>query len=50
MGLAFYRLMWNLADIAVYAADFRRPHGESADGRAALTYLRASLEEVFDPS
>ncbi|WP_433291047.1 phosphotransferase [Actinoplanes sp. CA-030573] len=42
-ALAFYRLMWNLADIAAYAAALRRPHAEGGDAEAALRYLRANL-------
>ncbi|GIF22153.1 spectinomycin phosphotransferase [Actinoplanes tereljensis] len=42
-ALAFYRLNWILADIAVYTADLRRPHGPGGDAEDALTYLEANL-------
>ncbi|MEV6302816.1 aminoglycoside phosphotransferase family protein [Actinoplanes sp. NPDC051861] len=42
-GLAFFRLWWVLADIAIYADELHRPHGESADLAASLTYLTGYL-------
>ncbi|MDY7088161.1 MAG: phosphotransferase [Actinomycetota bacterium] len=43
--IAFYRLWWVLADVAVYVDELRRPHGENADLAASLTYLTGNLRE-----
>ena len=37
--IAFYRLWWVLADIAIYADELRREHGEGPDPASSLTYL-----------
>lgn len=42
-GLALYRLWWILADVASFAGELRRPHGESADLAASLSYLTGYL-------
>lgn len=42
-GLALYRLWWELADIASFVDDLRRPHGATADSAAGLDYLRGYL-------
>ncbi|WP_230858848.1 phosphotransferase [Actinoplanes aureus] len=43
-ALALYRRWWELADVAVYAGELRRPHRESADLAASLTYLTGYLQ------
>lgn len=43
-GLAFHRLRWTLADIAVYVDELRRPHGESADNAASWSYLTSYFD------
>jgi spectinomycin phosphotransferase len=42
--LDFYRLQWDLAEIAVYTAEFRRPHDESADTRESWKNLSLFLD------
>lgn len=44
VAIALYRLRWTLADIAGYLAEFRRPHGESADSAASWTYLNSYFD------
>jgi spectinomycin phosphotransferase/16S rRNA (guanine(1405)-N(7))-methyltransferase len=44
--LDFYRLQWDLAEIAVYTAEFRRPHEESADTRESWK----NLTDFLDPA
>lgn len=41
--LALYRRWWDLADIAVFTADLRRPHVESEQSAANFTSLRDYL-------
>ena len=43
-SLAFYPLWWELADIAIYVDELRRPHGTGEDIAASLTYLTGYLE------
>lgn len=43
-GLALYRLWWNLADIAIYIDELRRPHCATEDITASWTYLNRCLE------
>ncbi len=43
--LEAYRLRWDLADVASFAADLRAPHDDDEDTRTARAGLRA---EVFD--
>ncbi|MBO4205393.1 phosphotransferase, partial [Micromonospora echinofusca] len=43
-GLALWPLWWELADIAGYVDDLRRPHGDTADTAAAWTYLSGYLD------
>ncbi len=44
--LELYRLRWDLADIAVDASRFRRPHRGSADDEASWELLRSLVERV----
>jgi hypothetical protein len=41
-----YQLRWDLADIAIYIAEFRRPHRKTADADAAWANLRATLTRL----
>ena len=43
--LEAYRLRWDLADVASFAADLRAPHDDDEDTRTAWAGLRAVLEE-----
>jgi spectinomycin phosphotransferase/16S rRNA (guanine(1405)-N(7))-methyltransferase len=43
--LEAYRLRWDLADVASFAADLRAPHDDDEDTRTARAGLRAVLEE-----
>ncbi|MFJ2033753.1 phosphotransferase [Streptosporangium sp. NPDC087985] len=43
-GLALYRLWWDLADIAIFVDELRRPHRAGEDITASWTYLRGYLE------
>ncbi|WP_405151120.1 aminoglycoside phosphotransferase family protein [Sphaerisporangium sp. NBC_01403] len=43
-GLALYRLWWDLADIAIFVDELRRPHGTGEDITASWTYLKGYLE------
>lgn len=43
-ALALYSLGWDLTDISLYIAEFRRPHAETDDTRAAWNNLRHSLD------
>jgi len=38
-----YRIRWDLAEIASFAAEFRKPHEDTEDGRKALEILRSVL-------
>ena len=40
-----YRLRWDLADVASFAAELRAPHDDDEDTRTARAGLRAALEE-----
>jgi spectinomycin phosphotransferase len=42
-ALAFYRERWALAEICMYVAEFRRPHGETEDTRASWEELKEYL-------
>jgi spectinomycin phosphotransferase len=42
-ALQLYRLWWELADIAVFVADFRRPHERTEDTVASWRVLSANL-------
>lgn len=42
-GLALYRLWWQLADIADFVAELRRPHRATGDSTASWSYLRGYL-------
>ncbi|MCY1137535.1 aminoglycoside phosphotransferase family protein [Actinoplanes sp. Pm04-4] len=42
--IAFYRLWWILADLAVYTTELRRPHTPGPDLANSLHYLTANLE------
>lgn len=42
-ALEHYRQGWDLADIAAFVAEFRRPHEEDANTAASFAYLCASL-------
>jgi hypothetical protein len=44
--LELYRLRWDVADIAIYVAELRRPHPRSADVDAAWTNLRGILSRL----
>jgi spectinomycin phosphotransferase/16S rRNA (guanine(1405)-N(7))-methyltransferase len=50
--LELYRLGWDLKDIAVDVARFRRPHGDTVDDRKTFELLRALVEHVVarDPA
>jgi spectinomycin phosphotransferase len=43
-GIALYRQWWILADVAAFADDLRRPHGDGEDAAAALTCLAGYLQ------
>lgn len=43
-GLALYRLWWELADIAGFVDELRRPHIATADTAASWMYLQRYLE------
>ncbi len=45
-ALRLYRLRWDLAEIALYVAELRRPHTDTADTRAGWDGLR----EYLDPA
>ena len=45
-ALELYRIRWDLADIAVDASRFRRPHQGTADDEASWELLRSSVEHV----
>lgn len=52
-ALRLYRLGWDLADIAIYTRDFRRPHEETEDTVVAWRSLTGSLtarESSLSPS
>ncbi len=38
-----YRERWDLAEICIYIAEFRRPHEETEDTRASWENLREYL-------
>ena len=42
-ALELYRLGWDLAEIAIYISEFRRPHQSTADVDAAWTNLNHYL-------
>ncbi len=42
-GLALWRRWWELADVAAFVDDLRRPHAGGADAAAALTFLGGYL-------
>jgi spectinomycin phosphotransferase len=42
--LDFYRLQWDLAEIAIYIAQFRRPHDEVADTQESWKNLNLFLD------
>jgi spectinomycin phosphotransferase/16S rRNA (guanine(1405)-N(7))-methyltransferase len=44
--LDLYRLRWDVAEIAIYIAELRRPHRRSADTDAAWTNLHATLTRL----
>jgi hypothetical protein len=46
--LDLYRLGWDLVEVAIYAAQFRRPHTECADTREAWESLEYSLDRLAD--
>lgn len=43
-ALKLYRSWWQLADVAVFVAGFRRPHEETKDTRAAWEILASNLK------
>jgi spectinomycin phosphotransferase len=43
-AIAFYRLWWILADLAIYTAELRHPHTTAPDRADSLRYLTAYLE------
>nr|WP_308129328.1 aminoglycoside phosphotransferase family protein [Actinoplanes polyasparticus] len=43
-AIAFYRLWWILADLAIYTAELRHPHTATPDRSDSLRYLTACLE------
>ncbi|RJL36240.1 aminoglycoside phosphotransferase family protein [Bailinhaonella thermotolerans] len=43
-AIALYGRWWPLADLAVYADTLRRPHPDTEDTRATLTYLTLTLD------
>ena len=45
-ALEYYRQGWDLADIAAFVAEFRRPHEEDANTAASFGYLSASLSRL----
>jgi phosphotransferase family enzyme len=47
-GLALYPLWWQLADIAIYVDELRRPHGSGEDIAASWTYLTNYLKPNRD--
>jgi len=48
-GLALYQLWWDLADIAIYVDDVRRPHRATEDITASWTYLTGYLDSPPTP-
>jgi len=44
-GDCLYRERWALAEICIYAAEFRRPHEETEDTRASWDNLGEYLKE-----
>ncbi len=45
VAVALYRRWWELADVAAFLDDLRRPHTDSADAAAALRLLTGYLEQ-----
>ena len=45
-ALELYTLRWELTDISIFVGEFRRPHGDTEDARAAWT----SLQTYLDPT
>jgi spectinomycin phosphotransferase len=43
-AVEMYRLAWDLAEIAVYTSDFRRPHTDTEDTREAWANLGDYLQ------
>lgn len=41
--LELYRLTWKLADIALFVAELRQPHGDTADIQESWAALRLNL-------
>lgn len=46
--LDLYQLGWDLAEVTIYGAQFRRPHTECADTREAWESLEYSLDRLAD--
>ena len=45
-ALSYFRLRWNLADIAAYTDELRRPHVCNEDAERALANLRLNLDAL----
>lgn len=45
-ALGLYRRRWDLTDTALYVADFRRPHGDTADTAIARDALAGALARL----
>ena len=43
-ALEMYRLWWDLCEVSIYSAQFRAPHGETADIRVAWEGLQTYLD------
>jgi spectinomycin phosphotransferase/16S rRNA (guanine(1405)-N(7))-methyltransferase len=48
--LELYRIRWDLADMAIVASRFRRPHQGTADDEASWELLRSLVEQVSTDS
>ena len=47
--LDLYRLRWDIADIASYASEFRRPHAGTANDNKSWQLLNSLMERVSGP-
>ena len=45
-ALSLYSLCWDLTEVSLHVADFRRPHGDTADTRVGWR----SLQQHLDPT
>jgi hypothetical protein len=44
--LDLYRLAWDVAEVCIYTAEFRRQHDDTEDARKAITNLGTSIEQA----